>query len=68
VDQVAYVAGVSFAVAADANDRFMGRYSARLAPLLADFAGVQPWQRALDVGCGPGALTGELVTRLGPSR
>jgi SAM-dependent methyltransferase len=63
--QVAYVAGVSFAVAADAYDRFMGRYSTRLAPQLADFAGVQREQRALDVGSGPGALTGELVARLG---
>ena len=49
---------------ADAYDRFMGGYSARLAPLLAEFGGVQRGQRALDVGCGPGALTGELVTRL----
>src|SRR6266542_4771613 len=63
--QVAYVAGVSFAVAADAYDRFMGRYSTRLAPQLADFADVHRGQRALDVGCGPGALTGELVARLG---
>jgi SAM-dependent methyltransferase len=63
--QVAYVAGVSFAVAADAYDRFMGRYSTQLAPQLAELAGVQRGQRALDVGCGPGALTGELVARLG---
>ena len=40
-----------FAVAADAYDRFMGRYSVRLAPSFADLAG----DRALDVGCGPGA-------------
>jgi SAM-dependent methyltransferase len=56
---------MSFAVAADSYDRFMGRYSARLAPLLADLGGVERGQRALDVGSGPGALTGELVTRLG---
>jgi SAM-dependent methyltransferase len=56
---------VSFAVAADAYDRFMGRYSVPLSPLLAEFAGVSPDQRVLDVGCGPGALTTVLVERLG---
>jgi SAM-dependent methyltransferase len=58
---------VSFIVGADAYDRFMGRYSMHLAPQLADLAGVDAGQEALDVGCGPGALTGELVGRLGPS-
>jgi SAM-dependent methyltransferase len=58
---------VSFAVGADAYDRFMGRYSVPLAPRLADFAGVDARQRVLDVGCGPGALTAELVRRLGPA-
>jgi len=47
----------------------MGRYSRLLAPQLADFAGLRPGigatRRALDVGCGPGALTSELVARLG---
>jgi SAM-dependent methyltransferase len=56
---------VSFAVGADAYDRFMGRYSASLAPQLADLASISGGQRALDVGCGPGAMTGELVERLG---
>jgi ubiquinone/menaquinone biosynthesis C-methylase UbiE len=59
---------VTFAVAADAYDRFMGRYSALLAPPFADFAGVGPGQRVLDVGCGPGALTSELVERVGASQ
>jgi len=45
----------------------MGRYSVPLAPQLADFAAVAAGQRALDVGCGPGALTAELVGRLGPA-
>lgn len=57
---------MSFFVAADAYDRFMGRYSRLLSPQMADLAGVTEGQRALDVGCGPGALTGELVARLGP--
>jgi SAM-dependent methyltransferase len=58
---------VSFDVAADRYDRFMGRYSSVLAPSFADFARVRAGQRALDVGCGPGALTAELVARLGPA-
>jgi SAM-dependent methyltransferase len=58
---------MSFAVGADAYDRFMGRYSVPLAPLLVDFAAVVAGQRVLDVGCGPGALTAELVSRLGPA-
>ena len=56
---------MSFDVAAEAYDRFMGRYSRLLSPQLADLAGVRDGQRALDVGCGPGALTAELVSRLG---
>jgi SAM-dependent methyltransferase len=56
---------MSFDVTAKAYDRFMGRYSAPLSPQLADLAGVAAGQRALDVGCGSGMLTGELVGRLG---
>lgn len=61
----AYRWGVAFDVASDAYDRFMGRYSIPLATVFADFAGVTQGQRVLDVGCGPGALTTELVARAG---
>ncbi len=57
---------MSFSVSAAAYDRFMGRYSTQLSSQLADLAGVVAGQRVLDVGCGPGALTAELVQRLGP--
>ena len=58
---------MSFAVRASAYDQFMGRYSARLAPVFADFASMAPESRVLDVGCGPGALTAELLKRFGPA-
>ena len=43
----------------------MGRYSVPLAPRFADLASVAAGQRVVDVGCGPGALTTELVVRVG---
>jgi SAM-dependent methyltransferase len=56
---------VSFDVSAEAYGRFMGRYSEPLAVQFAGLAGVAGGQRVLDVGCGPGALTAELVGRVG---
>jgi SAM-dependent methyltransferase len=56
---------VSFDVSPDAYMQFMGRYSEPLAARFADLAGVRGGQRVLDVGCGPGALTAELVNRVG---
>ena len=57
----------TFQGSGEAYDRFMGRYSAPLAVSLADAAGIESGQTAIDVGCGPGALTAELVRRLGPA-
>ncbi|MFW0796812.1 class I SAM-dependent methyltransferase [Gordonia sp. CPCC 205515] len=40
----------------DGYQRFMGRWSRLLAPLLLDYAGIGVGQAVLDVGCGTGAL------------
>ncbi|MEU4564698.1 class I SAM-dependent methyltransferase [Actinoplanes sp. NPDC023936] len=56
---------MGFEVRADAYGRFMGRYSFPLGVEFAAHAGLAPGLRALDVGCGTGALTTVLVERLG---
>ena len=55
----------TFRASADAYERHVGRYGSQLASALIDFAGIEPGMRALDVGCGPGALTAALAERLG---
>ena len=62
---VNFTGGVEFTAPATLYDRFMGRYVPQLAVAFADAAGVSAGMRALDVGCGPGGLTHELVARLG---
>ncbi len=56
---------MGFDVPATAYDKFMGRYSTLLAPELCDLVGVRRGWSVVDVGAGPGALTAELVARLG---
>jgi SAM-dependent methyltransferase len=56
---------VEFTSAAESYDRYMGRYTRRLAPALADAAGVGGAMRVVDVGCGRGGLTDVLAERVG---
>jgi SAM-dependent methyltransferase len=56
---------VSFQVPADAYARYMGRFAEPLAAATVARLAPRPGQEALDVGCGPGALTAALVDRLG---
>ena len=55
----------TFQAPAEVYDRLIGRYGRELARALVAAAGVRAGQQALDVGCGPGALTSELVVLLG---
>lgn len=56
---------MSFDVGADAYGQFMGRFSEPLATEFVVLLGGHTGQRVLDVGCGPGALTAELIERFG---
>ncbi len=57
---------MTFETSREAYDAFMGRNADLLAPRLIAFAGVQPGDHVVDVGCGPGSLTEPLADLAGP--
>jgi SAM-dependent methyltransferase len=58
---------MSFDVAAESYDRYIGRYSRALAPRFLEFAGVEGGP-VLEIGCGPGSLTEVLAARFGAAQ
>jgi SAM-dependent methyltransferase len=54
--------------AGEAYDRFMGRWSQRLATAFVEFAGVEAGDRVLDVGLGTGSLTNAVLERSSTTR
>lgn len=51
----------------DAYDRYIGRWSLRIAPLFLAWLAIPPARRWLDVGCGTGALCAEILRHAGPA-
>lgn len=54
--------------AGDAYERYMGRWSRRIAPLFVDWVDASPGAEWIDIGCGTGVLTAMVLSRCGPLR
>lgn len=52
----------------DAYERYMGRWSRRVAPRFVDWSAAAPGLRWIDVGCGTGALTAAVLGACDPSQ
>ena len=52
----------------DAYERYMGRWSRRLAPRFLDWIDAAPGLRWIDVGCGTGALASAVLGACDPSQ
>jgi SAM-dependent methyltransferase len=59
---------MTFEASAEVYARHVGRYGPALSAALIDAVGVNPGDRCLDVGCGPGVLTAALAERAGAQR
>lgn len=51
----------------DAYERYVGRWSRRVAPRFLDWLAAPPGRRWLDVGCGTGALSAAILARAAPA-
>ncbi len=60
-------AGYDRSAGSDAYERYIGRWSRRVADLFVAWLEVPPGQRWLDVGCGTGALTQAILNRSAPA-
>ncbi len=52
----------------DAYERYMGRWSRRIAPLFLDWLDVPPDTAWLDIGCGTGVLSAAIIDNCAPRR
>ena len=52
--------------ATDAYERYMGRWSHRIAPMFLDWIGAQPGKSWADLGCGTGELSAQIAETCAP--